>query len=94
MHYQHALFTLAPADQSDARGTPVFELDDDEPPAEFAMRTPEVLWTDIQRSLAAVHILRVMDTEWLAADSERFGRDVEMLVEAFRRSGGTVEYGP
>ena len=92
MHYQHALFTLSPADQSTAGRTPIFELDDDEPSAEFAARTPELLWADIQRSLAGVHVLRVVDTGWLAADTEQFRRDVETLVEAFRREGGTVEY--
>lgn len=91
MHYQHATVTAAPAQQDgDARA---FELGDDEPPTEFATRTTEALFADVQRSLANVDVLRIVDSSWLTVEPREFSRDVEALVATFRRRGGTVEYG-
>ena len=88
MHYQHASLTMngvaervMPAAQ---------ELLDGEPLTEFVERSPQQLFSNVDRELRSAEVLRVVDSEWLAVSE--FKRDVEGLLAAFRRRGGCVEY--
>ena len=88
MHYQQTSLTMNRPEQSP---TPdAWELSDDEPPAVFAERTTQELFSSVDRELQDADVLRVVDTQWLAV--EPFRRDVEDLLAAFRRRGGRVEY--
>jgi hypothetical protein len=61
-----------------------------EPPARFEMRTTRELFDDLARELTDVDIVRVTQTEWLAADE--FGREVEALLHVVRARGTRVDY--
>jgi len=94
MHYQHAtLTTAASQSQQDDGVSSVRELGDDEPPASFAPRSTRQLLADIRRDLESADVVRVVDTGWLAIDTDGFGRSVRMLLESFCDQGGRVEYG-
>lgn len=54
----------------------------------FAAPTPEALFAELERQLAAADELRVLEHDWL--DGGAFGREVGARVEAFRARGGRV----
>jgi hypothetical protein len=94
MHYQHATLTTTASPSPGGGGaSSVRELGDDEPPALFAPRSPRQLLADIRRDLENADVVRVVDTGWLAIDTDGFGRSVRTLLESFADQGGRVEYG-
>lgn len=88
MHYQQTSLTMQCSGQhpvSDER-----ELSDEEPPAVFAERTTQQLFRDVDRDLRGADLVRVVGTGWLVDDV--FRSQVDVLLAAFRRRGGRVEY--
>lgn len=94
MHYQHATLTTdeGPAIKPHSGTPPLLELGDDEPRAVFTPRSTRQLLADIARDLESADVVRVIDTSWLAIETDGFGRNVRTLLEAFRDRGGRVEY--
>ena len=61
-----------------------------EPALQVASPSPRDLFDGLQRDLVGADLLRVVDERWLA-DAE-LRREVDALIERFRRSGGRVEF--
>jgi hypothetical protein len=82
MHYRDAQMAELPPDAS---------LDDGgEPPARLDRRAPRQLFDDLAIDLRDVDVLRVSQTEWLAADD--FRREIESLAATLRARGTRVEF--
>ena len=82
MHYRDAQIAELPPDAP---------LDDGgEPPARFDRSSPRQLFDALAIELRDVNVLRVTQTEWLAADD--FRREVEALADALRTKGARVEF--
>jgi hypothetical protein len=61
-----------------------------EPPAVFDQRTTRQLFDNLERDLAGIDVLRVVDARWLAGDDLR--GEFESLLTSFRSRGGRVEF--
>src|SRR5437899_1712837 len=61
-----------------------------EPPAVFDRRTTRQLFDHLERDLAGVDVLRVVDARWLAGDDLK--GEFESLLASFRSRGGRVEF--
>jgi len=61
-----------------------------EPPAVFDRRTTQQLFDHLERDLAGVDVLRVVDARWLAGDDLK--SEFESLLASFRSRGGRVEF--
>jgi hypothetical protein len=82
MHYRDAQLAELPPDAP---------LDDGgEPPTRFDRRSPRQLFDALASDLCDVDVLRVIQTDWLAA--EDFGREVESLAATLRARGARVEF--
>ena len=82
MHYRDAQMVELPPDAS---------LDDGgEPLARFDRRSPRQLFDDLAIDLRDVDVVRVSQTEWLAADD--FRREIESLAATLRARGARVEF--
>src|SRR6266849_3737168 len=63
-----------------------------EPPAVFDQRTMRQLFDNLERDLAGVDVLRVVDARWLAGDDLK--SEFESVLASFRSRGGRVEFRP
>ena len=61
-----------------------------EPPAVFDRRTTRQLFDHLERELAGVDVLRVIDARWLAGGGLK--SELESLLASFRSRGGRVEF--
>jgi hypothetical protein len=65
------------------------EPPDGEPPAVFEARSTEQVFTDLERDLHGVDLVRIIGSEWLA-DPDLKGR-LDAVLRAFRAAGGQIE---
>ena len=82
MHFRDAKMAELPPDDHMEDGG--------EPPARFEQRSARQLFDDLALDLREVDVLKVTQTEWLAADD--FRREIERLAAAVRAGGGRVEF--
>ena len=61
-----------------------------EPAPQVALPSTRDLFDGLQRDLVGADVLRVVDERWLADAGLR--REVDALIDHFRRSGGRVEF--